>query len=205
MQKESGNDPVGTAPPARAALLSYMRHWSQERWAAGWLEDLEQALVSWDDETHAGTFAWLVERAGGWWAQEPGESNPSFVSGSYAELRQKAITSGWAVDRPCARRNPVASSSTPRDQNHVATPAQSWEDIARNAWGVRYKAAGFLAILIATNAASIWLDIDETATVLIGTSLAVFLLVPDPPLWRIPLRSRGPRLNSAAGSTSRDS
>jgi hypothetical protein len=205
MQKESGKDPVETAPPARAALLSYMRHWSQERWAAGWLDDLEQALVSWDEETHAGTFAWLVESAGGWWAQEPGESTTSFVSGSYAELRQKAITSGWAVGRPCARKAPLSSSSTPLDQSRVATPAQSWEDIARNAWGARYKAAGFLAILVGTNAAGVWLDIDETATVLVGTGLAVFLLVPDPPLWRIPLRSRGARLSSAAGSTRRDS
>jgi len=205
MQSESGKDAVKTAPAARAALLSYMRHWSQERWAAGWLEDLEQALVSWDDETQAGTFAWLVERAGGWWAQGPGESNPSFVSGSYAELRQKAMTSGWAVKPQCGRRDALSSSSTPLDQSRATTAAQSWEDIARNAWGARYKAAGFLAILIATNAASMWLDLDETATVVTGTALAVFLLLPDPPLWRIPLRTRAARSNSTAGSARRAS
>ncbi len=205
MQNESGKDAVETAPAARAALLSYMRHWSQERWAAGWLDDLEQALVSWDDETQTGTFAWLVERAGGWWTQDVGDVTTRFVSGSYADLRQNAITSGWAVDPHCGPRDPLSSSSTPLDQGRATTPAQSWEDIARNAWGARYKAAGFLAILIATNAASAWLDIDETATVAIGTVLAVFLLVPDPPLWRRPLRSRDAQSNSAAGVPARDS
>jgi hypothetical protein len=202
MQNESGSEPMEMARPVREALLSYMRHWSQERWAAGWLDDLEQALVSWDDETHAGTFEWLVERAGGWWTQELGAVNPRFVGGSYAELRQKAIASGWAVGPRRAQRASVSASSTPPHQGRVATPDQSWEEIARNAWGARYKTAGFLAILVGTNAVSVWLDIDETATVAIGTTLAVLLLIPDPPLWRTPLRSPVP---PAAGTPARES
>jgi hypothetical protein len=43
------------------ALLSFMESQSEERFAAGWLSSLDQALKG-DD-----AFDWLVEEAGGYW------------------------------------------------------------------------------------------------------------------------------------------
>jgi hypothetical protein len=75
---------------ARAALRSYMRHWSQTRWAAGWLTDLEHALVLLGKDFHAGAFAWLVENAGGWWTWDETQLGQRFVDGTYDELLQHA-------------------------------------------------------------------------------------------------------------------
>jgi hypothetical protein len=46
--------------PAQQALLGYMEGQSEERWSAGWLFDLQTALLG--DEG----YEWLVEQAGGW-------------------------------------------------------------------------------------------------------------------------------------------
>lgn len=48
-----------TAP--RMALHGYMEGVSEARWAAGWLYNLQFALLK--DEA----YEWLVEAAGGWW------------------------------------------------------------------------------------------------------------------------------------------
>jgi hypothetical protein len=69
--------------PAQRALLVYMRHLSEENWAAGWLMELEYTLWDWvlrwrsnaeptpeferanlpDTEV----LSWLAEQTGGWW------------------------------------------------------------------------------------------------------------------------------------------
>lgn len=69
----------------------------------------------------------------------------------------------------------------------------SWEGIARRVWGARRKIAGFVAIVVATDVAGIWLGTDENATVMVGAVVSVLLLAPDPPLWRMPLRSHSAR------------
>ncbi len=70
----------------RAALLRYMRYWSEERWCASWRVGLEHALASLGDGFDSGAFVQLVERAGGWWAWDELQARPTFVEGSYSDL-----------------------------------------------------------------------------------------------------------------------
>jgi len=45
--------------PPQKALLGYMRWWSEDTYCAGWLHDLENAMVG------DSAYDWLVEQAGG--------------------------------------------------------------------------------------------------------------------------------------------
>lgn len=81
--------------PAQRALLVYMRHLSEENWAAGWLMDLEYTLWDWvlrwrSRSEPASEFervnvpdtevlSWLSEQAGGWWHWDEAAKEPKFV------------------------------------------------------------------------------------------------------------------------------
>lgn len=83
-QRKPG-DPVvaDRVQAARRALELYMRHVSEENWAAGWLTGLEFTLWDWVQRYRRGAesaseferankhdievISWLAEEAGGWW------------------------------------------------------------------------------------------------------------------------------------------
>lgn len=83
-QRKPG-DPVvaDRVQAARRALELYMRHMSEENWAAGWLTGLEFTLWDWVRRYRRGAepaseferankhdievISWLAEEAGGWW------------------------------------------------------------------------------------------------------------------------------------------
>ena len=193
---------------ARTVLLRYMEFRSEERWAAGWRGDLEYALTSIDDRHETGAFRWLVEQAGGWWTWAPGDVMREFTEGSYTELQKRALAAGWASDsaRPGQTGSVVDSPVTDALAETASPVDPSWEAVARRLWGVRYKAAQFLAIVIGLNVVSAWQRWDENTTLLIGVPVGVLILVPDPPLWRMPLRSpRRPPIEHPTGSDPHDS
>lgn len=80
---------------ARRALLVYMRHLSEENWAAGWLIELEFTLWDWVLRWRSNTepssefertnipdtevLSWLAEQAGGWWHWDETTKEPEFV------------------------------------------------------------------------------------------------------------------------------
>ena len=82
-------------PAAQRALLVYMRHLSEENWAAGWLIGLEFTLWDWvlhlrSRADHTSEFeranapdievlSWLADEAGGWWHWDEGSREPEFV------------------------------------------------------------------------------------------------------------------------------
>jgi uncharacterized lipoprotein YmbA len=76
------------------ALLSFMRHWSEQLWAASWYEDLEVELTSVMRRRSAReeapptqfetAYQSLVEMAGGWFTWD--SPHKRFVTGSYDEL-----------------------------------------------------------------------------------------------------------------------
>jgi hypothetical protein len=177
---------------ARTVLLSYMEFRSEERWAAGWREDLEYALASLDDQLEIDAFKWLVEQAGGWWTWRAGDVMREFIEGSYAELQEQALAAGWApshLARPGRSGALVDGSVTDARGDALPPDDPSWEAVARRLWGARYKFAQFLAIVIGLDALSIWLKWSENTTLLVGAPITVLILLPDPPLWRMPLRS----------------
>ena len=62
--------------PARMALLGYMEWASEERWCAGWLRHLHEALQG------DPAYDWLVSNAGGTWAYpEEAEGEAQNVNG----------------------------------------------------------------------------------------------------------------------------
>lgn len=76
--------------PAKQALLEHMLAWSEGRYSAGWLVDLEHTMARDGADT---SFRWLVEEAGGWWTfnedwkmgDDP-ETIRLFVPGTFEEL-----------------------------------------------------------------------------------------------------------------------
>lgn len=80
---------------AQRVLLVYMRHLSDENWAAGWLMELEYTLWGWvlrwrnraepTSEFERANLAdiealsWLAEQAGGWWHWDEAAKEPRFV------------------------------------------------------------------------------------------------------------------------------
>ena len=177
---------------ARAVLLRYMEFRSEERWAAGWRGDLEYALASLDNQLEIDAFRWLIEQAGGWWTWRAGDVMREFIDGSYAELQEQALAAGWAPSNPArsGRAGARVNHSVTHAPGNVPSPDDpSWEAVARRLWGARYKLAQFLAIVIGLDALSIWLKWSDNTTVLVGAPITVLVLLPDPPLWRMPLRS----------------
>jgi len=190
----------------RIALRRFMEFHSEDRWCASWRVDLEYALVHVGPDFDSGAFRWLVEHAGGWWTWRDSQVRPQFVEGSYSDLERQASDAGWpptAPELPLARNieQPATDASTP-------SPAvdPSWEAVARRLWRGRYKFAQFVTIVVGLDAVSIWLKWSENTAMLVGVPVAVLVLVPDPPLWRMPLRSPKHRLTDeqAAPETSRN-
>ena len=175
----------------RNVLLRYMEFCSEERWAASWREDLEFALASIDEQSEIGAFRWLVEQAGGWWTWGSGDVMRGFIEGSYADLREQALAAGWV---PSARRSGrtrlLLDDLVTNEPGAGSTDDPSWEAVARRLWRARYKLAQLLAIVIGLDALSIWLNSSENTALLVGAPITVLVLLPDPPLWRMPLRSR---------------
>lgn len=83
-QRKPGNPVVADrVQAARRALELYMRHVSEENWAAGWFTGLEFTLWAWVQRYRSGAepaseferanrddieiISWLAEEAGGWW------------------------------------------------------------------------------------------------------------------------------------------
>ncbi len=193
---------------ARTVLLRYMEFRSEERWAAGWREDLEHALAGLDDQLEIDAFKWLVEQAGGWWTWRAGDVMRDFIEGSYTELQGQALAAGWAPSHPArpGRSGALVDASVTDERGDAIRPDDpSWEAVARRLWGARYKVAHFLAIVIGLDALSIWLRWDENTTLRVGAPVAVLLLLPDPPLWRMPLRSRQPESTEDQRSADRES
>jgi hypothetical protein len=177
---------------ARTVLLRYMEFRSEERWATGWRGDLEYALASLDDQHEIGAFKWLVEQAGGWWTWRAGDVMREFIEGSYAELQEQALAAGWAPSNfaGSGRTGVLVDDPVTGARGDAPPPDDpSWEAVARRFWGARYKCAQFLAIVIGLDALSIWLKWSDNTTVLVGAPVTVLVLLPDPPLWRMPLRS----------------
>lgn len=177
---------------ARTVLLRYMEYCSEERWSTGWLGDLEYALARQGDELDSGAFRWFVEEAGGWWTWRPGDVMREFIEGSYAELEQHALAGGTPAPH-LGRPAQTGAGADPRsaDVRGAAAPPldPSWEAVGWRLWRGRYKLAQFLAIVVGLDALSIWLKWSENTAMLVGAPVAVLVLVPDPPLWRMPLRS----------------
>lgn len=180
---------------ARAVLLAYMRYQSDELWAAVWRVDLEYALAGWGDESDQGAFRWLVGEAGGWWSWGEDWAEPVFVEGSYAELQRRAVAGGWSR----AGRSEASGLARPvRRPARGAGPVEavedvSWEAMGRRLWGIRYKAVVFAGIVVFADALRVLFGLSENDQLWVTAPLAVLLLIPNPPLWRIPLRSRKSR------------
>lgn len=82
-------------PAAQRALLIYMRHLSEENWAAGWLMELEYTLWAWVLRWRSGAepasdferanipdievLSWLADQAGRWWHWDEGSKEPKFA------------------------------------------------------------------------------------------------------------------------------
>lgn len=90
---------------AQRALLVYMRHLSEENWAAGWLIGLEFTLWDWVLRRRSNAepsseferanvpdtevLSWLSELAGGWWHWDEGVHEPKFVPlGEWVEINR---------------------------------------------------------------------------------------------------------------------
>ncbi len=190
---------AGSAAPreeaaARAALLTYMRSVSEDRWAAGWYSDLEYAIAGLGDGFDSSAFHWLVDRAGGWWAWDDGHIGKLFVEGSYKDLLRQAAAAGWRVsDGPSSpgAPAPVAGQKSPGAWEQAMSGEDvSWETMARRLWSVRYKALVFVGVVAFVNVVERLLSLSQNDGFWIAAPLAFLLLVPDARPWRIPLRSR---------------
>jgi hypothetical protein len=62
---------------ARKALLAYMEKWSEDKYCAGWLNNLADIITEEDDKT----FEWLVEESGGWYIYDK-----KFITGTFQDL-----------------------------------------------------------------------------------------------------------------------
>lgn len=96
MNAEDNKQQDERTQPGQRALLVYMRHLSEENWAAGWLMDLEYTLWDWvarwrsrsepaseferANRADIEVLSWLAEQAGGWWHRDATTSRgPKFV------------------------------------------------------------------------------------------------------------------------------
>lgn len=95
MPPTSNDQEENHAQPAQRALLVYMRHLSEENWAAGWHMEFEYTLWGWVVRWRNGSepaseferanqidievLSWLAEQAGGWWHWGEASQGPKFA------------------------------------------------------------------------------------------------------------------------------
>lgn len=96
---------------SQRALLIYMRHLSEENWAAGWLIGFEFTLWDWVLHLRSNSeptsefertnlpdteaLSWLSEQAGGWWHWDETGKDPKFVPlGGWVEIYRNRPANG---------------------------------------------------------------------------------------------------------------
>jgi hypothetical protein len=87
-------EPLNGLEPSQFALVTFMRHWSEELRAAQWYGDLEYFLLTAGRGTvespglpplnFQDAYRILIQQAGGWFTHGP--DGPEFVAGTYEDL-----------------------------------------------------------------------------------------------------------------------